>query len=98
MALGYHKINTSAARNKINEWRGGRRCSGDDAQFVQPGTAITCPNRGLGKTCLGFVSDCDVVFVRFDSGDRVQMTGREIRLLFPPNIPLSGRRSAPTMG
>lgn len=78
MAVGYHKINTSAARSK-------RRDKYDPksrAPVITPAkTRFTDPTYGPGATAEGFVSDCDTVSCLFDSGAKVNLRGGGIRYI-----------------
>ena len=59
MAVGYHKLNSSAARSKN---RAGNRCNDSPRPVVvAAGASFNHPMFGLVKTMSDFVSDRDVV-------------------------------------
>lgn len=75
MAVGYHKINTSAARSR-------RRAALDSAaefKVTPSGTKLLDPIHRNGVTKEDFVSDSDNVKCEFDSGVTVVMKGRAVR-------------------
>jgi len=76
MAIGYEKINTSAARS--------RRKLADEIPktkiIVTPaGVAISHPIYGDGKTLNAFVSDSDGVRCEFENGYIVSLRGGAVR-------------------
>jgi len=76
MAVGYHKINTSAARSK-------KRASNETVKTNYTVTdkylAIDHPIYGKGKTIESFVSDADMVSCQFGGEIIVRLRGGAIR-------------------
>lgn len=77
MAIGYHKINTSAARAKRRAPRENveqQRC------VMVAGTKIHCPTYGDGVTLEDFIADSDLCRVQFPVGV-VVLRGGAVRVL-----------------
>lgn len=77
MAVGYEKINTSAARSKR---RLNQNVSSRPVVVEPSGVTVRCPTFGIGVTQEEFVSDCDSVRVKFESGV-VTLRGSAIRAM-----------------
>lgn len=76
MAVGYEKLNTSAARSRRTEKNEIPR----DRIRVEPkGVLIWDATYGFGKTIEPFVSDSDKVQCEFDSGFVVILRGGAVR-------------------
>lgn len=76
MAVGYEKLNTSAARSKRavrNE------IPRDQISVTSAGALIWDATYGAGKTLEAFVSDCDKVKCEFESGYVVTLRGGSVR-------------------
>lgn len=80
MAVGYHKINSSAARSKI---KAGKSESGSVAvgqvKCRQSGSKIWSASYGWGVCMEDFVSDSDKVRCQYESGYTVVHTGVAVR-------------------
>lgn len=76
MAIGYEKINTSAARAKK---RMAQEISRDKIDVVASGALVWFPIYGNGVTADAFVSDCDKVLCIYDSGLEVVHRGGAVR-------------------
>lgn len=76
MAVGYERINTSAARSKR---RAADEIPRDKIQVVAAGAKVWFPIYGNGVTADAFVSDCDKVLCRYDSGLEVVHRGGAVR-------------------
>jgi hypothetical protein len=79
MAIGYERLNSSAARSKRRSRRssGGGLCDG--VVVTKAGEEMWDPIYGYGKTTEEFVSDCDSVKCEFESGYVVTMRGGAVR-------------------
>lgn len=76
MAIGYEKLNTSAARSK----RANRdEIPRDRITVTNAGALLWDATYGFGKTLESFVSDCDKVKCEFESGYVVTMRGSAVR-------------------
>jgi hypothetical protein len=75
MAVGYHKLNTSGARNR------NKKTEHQSAKpvVVKKGYRFFDAMYGAGITEDDFVSDVDEILCRFDSGMTVKLQGRAIR-------------------
>lgn len=75
MAVGYHKLNSSAARSKRS------RTASEGAKFdvVGCGQNVWSPAYGFGVTECAFVASCDKVSCRFESGYQVEFSGGAVR-------------------
>jgi hypothetical protein len=76
MAVGYEKLNTSAARSKRSARQEIPR---DRITVTNAGALIWDATYGFGKTLESFVSDCDKVKCEFESGFVVTMRGGAVR-------------------
>lgn len=76
MAIGYEKINTSAARAKR---RSAQEIPREKIDVVAAGALVWFPVYGNGITADAFVSDCDKVLCRYDSGVEVIQRGGAVR-------------------
>lgn len=65
MAVGYHRINSSAARAKIRAGKGDPGTQKPMALCVMSGEKVWSPSYGEGVTLEDFVSDSDKVKCRF---------------------------------
>lgn len=77
MAVGYHKLNSSAAR--------ARRKTADSAPaaavtVTRIGTFVSHPEYGQGETLEEFVADSDRVRCRFHDGREVELRGWDVRV------------------
>lgn len=75
MAVGYHKLNSSAARSK----RSAKPVSSAEVVVTNAGTKVWDPMYGVGVTEEGVVADSDYAMVIFESGLRVKLRGSAIR-------------------
>lgn len=75
MAVGYHKLNSSAARSR----RSNREADPSDVVVTNAGTRIWDASFGNGVTQDGIVADSDTAPVLFESGLTVTMRGSAIR-------------------
>lgn len=77
MAVGYHKINSSAARSKK---RSAKMIDCSPRQSVViAGSRVRSAMYGFGAVMDEFVSDCDKSIVLFDSSAMVEFSGGAIR-------------------
>lgn len=76
MAVGYEKLNTSAARSNR---KSRREDSGDQFVITPKGHRFCHPVFREGVTMEEFVSDCDRVKCQFDNGTIVNLRGGAIR-------------------
>lgn len=78
MAVGYHKLNTSAARS--NRGRSIQEIPRDRIEITPVGAEFWDATFGNGRVLEEFVSECDMVRCRFDSGYEVTMRGGAVRI------------------
>ena len=76
MAVGYEKLNTSAARTNR---RIQREIPRDQITVTNAGEQIWDATYGFGKTLEAFVSDCDNVKCEFECGYVVTLRGGAVR-------------------
>lgn len=77
MAVGYHRLNTSAARH--SRARGRTVDAGSSPPVVRAGTRFSCPERGPCVTLECFVSDRDRVKCKSPDGTQFETRGAEVR-------------------
>lgn len=76
MAVGYERLNTSAARSKRVSAKEIPRSS---ITITPAGARLLDPTYGAGTTLEEFVSESDSVRCRFDSGVIVTLRGSAVR-------------------
>jgi len=78
MAVGYHKLNTSAARSRRRSARD--EIPRDRIEITPAGSLLWDPLFGNGTTLEDFVDDSDNVKCKFDSGFTVVLRGGAVRI------------------